>query len=424
MTRRYRAAALFAALVFLFSAAFAFAEEEIEIIIEEEDSIYTEAEATQETETSAVFTPSLGSPYTEDLGSPYWTTPMDITDEEAVWNMLMQPITVVDPGKKTTEKSQVDIHREPDENSKVVGEVTCKSQGVRVIRHEDNGWSLIECYSSSFYTPPTKTQAWNILVSGYVKTAYLKVVTPTDQLALVVDKLSQRLYVFQEGRLLTTLLCSTGLVMHNGKKYQPYNETRSGEFLLVSRVGEFSSDRLICSFAIRFNGGDMIHEVPHVLQKDGKTKDYRSTEPKLGTKCSHGCIRVQQAKSAEGINMAWIYNQVKSNNSRIKLIIWEDWQGRQLDEPSPDTTLYYNPKGGQFYHRYDHCYNGKGITFTPFTYGELEEKPYSKLKCCPNCNPPLRLADIREINELYAPGGDHEELLNSLREDYYAYLQE
>ena len=33
------------------------------------------------------------------------------------------------------------------------------------------------------------------------------------------------------------------------------------------------------------------------------------------------------------------------------------------------------------------------------------------------------LKEIREINELYAEGGDHEELLNSLRQDYWDYLE-
>ena len=33
-----------------------------------------------------------------------------------------------------------------------------------------------------------------------------------------------------------------------------------------------------------------------------------------------------------------------------------------------------------------------------------------------------RKAEIEEINAVYAPGGDHEELLNSLRKDYYDYL--
>ena len=83
-----------------------------------------------------------------------------------------------------------------------------------------------------------------------------------------------------------------------------------------------------------------------------------------------------------------------------------------------------SPEGGSYYHSEDHCSNGKGITFTSFRYAQLDEEPYSKLKPCPNCTPLRRLAEIREVNELYAPGGDHEELLNSLRQDYLDYLEE
>ena len=138
--------------------------------------------------------------------------------------------------------------------------------------------------------------------------------------------------------MIATLLCSTGLVQWNGSKYQPYNETRSGEFLLINMTGQLTSDRLICSYAIRFNGGDEVHEVPHQENRDG-TNNYKSTEPKLGTKCSHGCIRVQRLKTPEGINMAWIYNLVNSENlcGKVKVVIWEDWQGRQLPEPDPIT---------------------------------------------------------------------------------------
>ena len=84
--------------------------------------------------------------------------------------------------------------------------------------------------------------------------------------------------------------------------------------------------------------------------------------------------------------------------------------------------LYYNPHGGSYYHRDDHCTNGKGITFTPFTYSQLDEAPYSKLQACPNCVPERRLQDIQAVNEVYAEGGDHEELLNTLRQDYWDYL--
>ena len=376
--------------------------------------------AVSELTDQTVFTPSYSSAYPGNQGHRYWTMPMDITDEAAVWEMLMEPMTVVDIGKKSGEKVQTYLYREPDEKSKPIGVVTCESQGVRVIETLDNGWSLVECYSSSFHD--TKVKAWNILVSGYIKTSYLKEVTPNQHLAIVIDKLSQRLYLFQDGKLLSTLLCATGLTAWNGKKYQPYNETRSGEFFLMSRAGTLVSDRLLCSYAIRFNSGDMIHEVPHVDNKDG-TPNYKSTEPKLGTKCSHGCIRVQRLKSPEGINMKWIYSQVKSNRSLIKIVIWEDWQGRQLPIPDGDTTVYYNPEKGSYYHSVEHCYSAPKITFTPFRYDQLEEPGFSKLEPCPNCNPPRRVAEIQEVNQRYAPGGDHDELLTRLRAEYYEYLK-
>ena len=438
---RFRSfAALLAALVLLFTASavpFASAEEESDSFDVEEISIedilpISGAVSAGENVSSEVFTPSYGSPYTEDIGSSFWTTPMDITDEEAVWNMLMEPITVVDIGKvKGLTKSQLTkrnlyMYKEPDTSSKIVGEITNLSQGVRVIENLDNGWSLVECYSSSFISKPaTKIQAWNILVSGYVESRYLKQVQPTDQLALVVDKLAQRVYVFVEGKMIAELLCSTGLVQWNGKKYQPYNETRSGEFLLINMTGNLTSDRMICRYAMRFNAGDEIHEVPYVPNADG-TRSYKSTEPSLGKKKSHGCIRVQRFPTPDGINMEWIWNRVSSKKliGTVKIVIWEDWQGRQLPVPSDDTVLYYNPNKGQYYHRCEHCKNGPGMSFsfTPFLYSQLEDSGFSKLKACPYCVPVLRRAEIDEINATYAPGGDHEELLNSLRKDYYDYL--
>ena len=432
---------LFAALALLFAGIPACGEdyeyiEEEEIYLDLDEGMETEEPDSGETaeepagDAGDAFTPSYGSPYTEDIGSPFWTTPMDISDEQRIWDMLMQPITVVDLGKlkgknhSQLTKTQTYLYQEPDTDSKILGEVSNLSQGVRVIENLDNGWSLVECYSSSFFSKPaTKTKAWNMLVSGYIPTKYLKQVQPTSRLALVVDKLAQRLYVFQEGKMIATLLCSTGLVQWNGSKYQPYNETRSGEFLLINMTGQLTSDRLICSYAIRFNGGDEVHEVPHQENRDG-TNNYKTTEPKLGTKCSHGCIRVQRLKTPEGINMAWIYNLVNSEKlvGKVKVVVWEDWQGRQLPIPSPDTTLYYNPNGGSYYHSGDHCYNGKGITFSPFSYSQLDEDPFSRLEPCPNCSPVRRLSEIQAVNDLYAPGGDHEELLNTLRQDYRDYL--
>ena len=425
--------ALLAALVLLFSSACvaesssdAFETDDVDGSF---DDLFTAGSAGPEEEKQdpedAVFTPSRGSSWDHDLGSSYWTTPMDITDTETVWKMLMEPITVIDKGSvKNPTKANLYMYKEPDTSSKIIGEITNLSQGLRVIEHLDNGWSLVECYSSSFISKPaTKIQAWNILVSGYVESKYLKQVQPTDKLALVVDKLAQRLYVFVEGEMVAELLCSTGLVQWNGSKYQPYNETRSGEFLLINYTGQLKSDRMLCDYAIRFNAGDEIHEVPYVKNADG-SHNYKSTEKDLGKKKSHGCIRVQRFPTPDGINMAWIAQRVRQLNliGKVKIVIWEDWQGRQLPVPDDDTLLYYNPDKGQYYHRYDHCKNGKGITFTSFRYAELEGGNFAKLTACPYCVPARRKAEIDEINALYAPGGDHEELLNSLRKNYYEYL--
>ena len=352
------------------------------------------------------FTPAYSSPYQgEDQTLNYWTLPMDITDEEKVWKVLTAPITVLDNGKKNAEKTQVIIRSQPSEESEGIGMVTCISQGVHLLERGED-WSLIECYSSSFHDSPIVN--WNALVQGYIPTAYLKEVTPNQELGLVVDKLTQRLYVFTEGKLFSTLLVSTGVA----NKKQPYNETRSGEFLLVSKVGEFSSDNLRCPMALRFNDGDLLHEVPYIAGAHGK--DYSINEPKLGTKASHGCIRVQRKASPEGVNQKWLWNHYKKNT---KILIWEDWQGRQLPVPDENTALYCVAKRKGNYHTTDQCSGVRGKKIETLTYGQLEADEYRKLNPCPICAAPGRLDTILKINQAYAEGGDHDPVMTEARKN-------
>lgn len=354
------------------------------------------------------FTPAHTSLHRgKDQTLNYWTLPMDITDEEAVWKVLTSPITVLDNGKKNAEKMQVIIRSAPSEESDGVGMATCISQGVHVLERGEE-WSLIECYSSSFHDSAILN--WNALVQGYVPTAYLKDVKPNQELGLVVDKLTQRLYVFRDGRLFSTLLVSTGI--SNAK--QPYNETRSGEFLLVSKVGEFASDNLRCAMALRFNDGDLLHEVPYIASADGRYRDYSVNEPKLGTKASHGCIRVQRQASPEGVNQKWLWNNYKKNT---RILIWEDWQGRQLSVPDSGTPLYCVKKRTGNYHTTDRCSSIKGKRTEALTYGQLEEDAYKKLKPCSLCAAPQRIDTIRAVNEQYAEGGDHDPVMTEARKN-------
>ena len=334
-------------------------------------------------------TPAYESAHRPEHKNCYWCTPMDITDEEAVWNMLVAPVKVIDEGQK----EQVILREAPDAKSAGIGVITGASQAVHVLEYLDNGWAQVEVYSSSFHD--SRVKAWNKFVTGYIKQSQMKTYTPRTDYGMVIDKLTQKLYIFKEGKLFTTLAVSTGLY----NERQPYNETRSGEFLIISRTGDFKSDNLICAKALRFNGGDLLHEVPHVLNAD-KTKNYKNCEPKLGTRASHGCIRVQRLKNAEGINMAWIWNNIKVGT---KLVIWEDYQGRQIAYPAGDTPLYYNAKGGSNYHSTANC-NGVKDQYLPlaaFTYAELDSGKYADLTKCSYCHPPLRVSEIEEINRIH-----------------------
>lgn len=338
--------------------------------------------------------PTAFTPGRESCGKPncFWETPMDYTDAEAMWAMLTAPMTVIDGNFRT----QVHLMAEPSRDSQEIGEITCASQGVHVLEHLENGWTKIECYSSSF--KGSSTQAWNKLQTGYVETSCLKEVKVRTEFALVVDKLTQRLYVYRKGELFDELMVSTGLGTEDG----PYNETRSGEFLLYSASGQFASEPYLCRYGIRYNDGDLLHEIPY-LKRNG-SRNYSHTEPHLGQRASHGCLRVQYKRTEKGLNMTWLWNNLK-DQMKTRLVIWEDWQGRSIPVPSADTVLYYNPRKGESYHDSPTCYGvqDKYEPMTAFSYGELDTGDYTRLGRCVYCNPPLRAGAIAEINAEYAP---------------------
>ena len=60
----------------------------------------------------------------------------------------------------------------------------------------------METYSSSFHD--SKIKAWNQLVQGYIRTDMLETVTPRDKYALLIDKLDQRMYIFEDGEIYVT----------------------------------------------------------------------------------------------------------------------------------------------------------------------------------------------------------------------------
>lgn len=305
----------------------------------------------------------------------YWTLPMDITDRDAVWAMLMSTTITLTGGQK----EQYMLRDAP--NGAPIGEVTCSSQSVHVLGEDENGWTKVETYSSSFHGSPIG--AWNALVTGYVETSRLQTREPYARVGLVVDKLTQRLYIFKDGELFTEMRVSTGLA----NERQPYNETRSGEFFLVSKVGDFHSDNLVCELGMRFNDGDLIHQVPYIQYSSGK--DYSFCEKSLGERASHGCVRVQRKRTPEGVNMTWLWDNCKIGT---KLVIWEDWSGREKPAVSSDALVYISERSGASYHKIERCRSvkEKDWPMKPIPYSALDTADYQGLTPCVWCNPPER----------------------------------
>ena len=308
----------------------------------------------------------------------------DITDEEACWELLMKPITVLDVGQKEIVSPRTGPGADyPKVNEdKLGGTINGSSAAVHVLGEDEDGWTKIE--GLDYY---------NRIIRGYVKTNLLKTVTPRDDYGIIIDKLTQKLYVFKEGKFWSSCMVSTGLPNDE----QPYNETAAGEYLMVSRMGDFDSEGMICAMALRFNGGDAIHQVPYMFLADG-SKRFSTWESKLGQRASHGCVRVARIANEDGLNQRWLWENIKVGT---KVIVWDDY-GRRQPYPEDALELYYNPNGGSYYHSDANCNSVKSryLPLTGFAYAELESGDFADLKRCTACAPVLRKTEIDELNRM------------------------
>ena len=304
----------------------------------------------------------------------------DITDEAWCWEQLMKPITVLDVAENESVYPLVTPGGEKVNNDKLGGFINGASAGVHVLGEDEDGWTLIE--GLDYY---------NRIIKGYVKTKLLKQVTPNEHYGVIIDKLTQRLYVFIDGKYFSSVAVSTGLPNDE----QPYNETSAGEYVAISWSGGFDSEGMYCDMAIRFNNGDKIHEVPCNILADG-SKRYTKWEAQLGQKASHGCVRVARLPNDDGLNQKWLWDNLKR---MTKVIIWDD-AGRLMPYPDDTLQLYYNPKGGKYYHSTPECsgVKKKFYPLTAFSYSELDSGIFADLEPCPNCTPVKRKALIDAEN--------------------------
>jgi len=337
------------------------------------------------------------SPYPDPHDLCAWNLDIDRIDlyspegQAKIWEVLMQPVTVLDAGPKEHVYPLVSPDADPKEVENLTGQIHGRTAGVHVLETLDNGWSLIEAYSTDGYGSPDDEMfhgLCNRLIQGYVRTKQLKTVTPYDKMGLVIDKYTQRMHVFRDGKLFTTLLISTGFPTNS----QPWNETPSGEYLVDSKVGKFPAADMQCDLAFRVNGGCLIHEVPHKVRGDG-TRNYEPFEPYLGKKASHGCVRVQRMRNNDGVNMAWMWNHLKP---KTRVLIWDDTGRAPIPVPEWALTMYYNPNGGKNYHSEQRCsaVRDRFLPLTELPYESLYRAPTNALIPCYGCVPFFKVADL------------------------------
>ena len=78
---------------------------------------------------------------------------------------------------------------------------------------DGDGYVLIEAYSND----GTKSESEYVeslaadRIQGYIKKSRLYTDKPSDKYGILVDKLRQKLYVFEAGRIISSLDVSTGL---------------------------------------------------------------------------------------------------------------------------------------------------------------------------------------------------------------------
>ena len=228
----------------------------------------------------------------------------NMTDED-IWDMMMRPSVVVDIDFFDHQQ----IYEEPDTGSRSLGTLHGQTQGLKVIRAKD-GWALIG--------------AWNhedaAYVEGWVPYENLKTELPAREYGILIDKRSQTLSVYRNGKKIDTLLVSTG----RPEKKHLYQETSAGCFLTGYHRVNFSMNGKKYDYVFQYDGGNLLHQTPYDWGQ--QKKDFTLGRGYLGAKASHACVRIQPEPGEGGLNAFWLFTHIPYHT---RVIILDDPDERE-----------------------------------------------------------------------------------------------
>ncbi|NLD53013.1 MAG: L,D-transpeptidase family protein [Clostridiales bacterium] len=221
-------------------------------------------------------------------------------DDDSVWTAMTAPVAVVDAGPLTHHA----LLSTADGRGKKVGEVHGQTVGLVVKKLDVNGYALVGAWATDDGS----------YVEGYIPQRKLMMVQPDTRYGLLLDKNAQTMTVYQDGHKVGTMPVSTGLMA----KQRLLRETRAGAFLTESRARTFDSEGFRYDYAIRIDGGNLIHQLGY---KTRGGADFSEQQPQLGQKASHGCVRLPYEPTAEGLNALWLWQRLPY---QTKVLVLDD----------------------------------------------------------------------------------------------------
>lgn len=183
------------------------------------------------------------------------------------------------------ETTPVYIKQKPDANSSSLGYVYGNTAEVKVKEKAGNYYHIVfRRYGSSTDE------------DGYVAAGMIKTVKVNKQYMVYLDKAKQKVTIYNSSGVVKEIPCSTGTI---------YTETPQGRYLIGARGNNFITEdgNVKCFYWVRFNNNYLFHSVlcdlsGNIIQSEAK---------KIGSKASHGCIRMPFDEAE------WFYDNIPQN---------------------------------------------------------------------------------------------------------------
>lgn len=224
-------------------------------------------------------------------------------DDAAVWQAMMAPLTVV----KGRALIRHNVYERPDTASPVLGKVSGETAGLDVLALEGafarvGAWR----YSDGSY------------MEGYIQQDRLTTLYPNRHWGLLLNKKEQTMTVYFDGAVLGRVRVSTGMMAARNLM----RESRAGAFALGQRLPSFDNLGYRYRYAMRVDGGNLIHQVGYPIDS---AMNFELEDSRMGSKASHGCIRVDRFPGEGGINAFWMWTHLPSTT---KLLVLDDREER------------------------------------------------------------------------------------------------